>query len=255
MAERDYSVIKEGQEDIMKINAEAWSFAPSVEDVPLCMSMTIDKLVESPSVARIVFSQRKQYSYDYGQTQMLVEIANLYKMLIRQKRLITLIDLPVTAESSVYLPGWRAKLQEIILQLLKQDPIGAYVELKRVAREEKIKGAKMPAGAAESHAAYIDTLNQAITLLENTKLIHNVKDEIAGYSIGDRSLYKRLFRPAIMPDFMFTRLMLQQPIDAEELDVYSVGDSEVAIFKTNKDIKPLYHLTPPEFKISEDKYA
>ena len=255
MAERENSIVKEGQEDVMKINAEAWSFAPSIEDVALCMAATIDKLVESPSVARIVFSQRKQYSYDYMQTQMLIEIANLYKMLVRQRRLVTLSDLPVTAESAVYLPSWRARMQEIVLQLLRQDPIGAYVELKRIVREEKINNARMPAGVAESHSAYIDTLNQVITLLEATKLMASVKDEIAGYSIGDRSLYKRLFRPSVMPDFIFTRLMIQQPIDAEEIDVYDVENSNVSIFKTENDIKPLYHLTPPEFKISEDKYA
>ncbi len=255
MAEREYSVIKEGQEDVMKINAETWSFAPSIEDVALCMATTIDKLVEAPSVARIVFSQRKQYSYDYVQTQMLIEIANLYKLLVRQKKMITLGDVPITAESTVYLPIWRARVQEIVLQLLRQDPLGAYVELKRVVREEKIKNAKMPIGVAESHSAYIDILNQVITLLESTKLVSTVRDELAGYSLGDRSLYKRIFRPAVMPDFVFTRLMLQQPIDAEEVDVYDVENSNVALFKTERDIKPLYHLTPPEFKISEDKYA
>ena len=49
--------------------------------------------------------------------------------------------------------------------------------------------------------------------------------------------------------------MVQQPIDAEEIDIYSVENSDVAIFRTNKDVKHLYHLTPPEFKISEDKYT
>ena len=139
MAERDYTVIKEGQEDVMKINAEMWGFSPSLEDSAICMATTIEKLIEAPSVSRIIFSQRKQYSYDYEQTQMLVEVANLYKSLIRQKKMITLMDFEMTIASSTYLPSWRAELQNVVLNLLRNDPIGAYVELKRVIRSEKIK--------------------------------------------------------------------------------------------------------------------
>lgn len=253
--EREYSIIKEGQEEVMKINAESWSFAPSIEESPLCMASTIDKLVESPSVSRIVFSQRRQYGYNYEQTQALIEIANLYKNFVRQKKLITLMDLQVNMEASPYVEGWRAQLQNVVLNLLKSDPIGAYVELRRILREEKIRHEKLAANVADAHLGYIDRIVQIIAMLENTKLINSIKNDIAGYSIGDRSMYKRMFRPSIMPDFMFTQLMLKQPIDAEELDVYDVDNSTMAIFRTENDIKLLYHVTPPEFKISEDKYA
>jgi type IV secretory pathway ATPase VirB11/archaellum biosynthesis ATPase len=44
-------------------------------------------------------------------------------------------------------------------------------------------------------------------------------------------------------------------LDGEQLDVYKLNDStEVTIFRTPNDIKPLYHINPPEFKISEDKF-
>jgi len=255
MAERDYTVIKEGQEDVMKINAEMWGFSPSLEDSAICMATTIEKLIEAPSVSRIIFSQRKQYSYDYEQTQMLVEVANLYKSLIRQKKMITLMDFEMTIASSTYLPSWRAELQNVVLNLLRNDPIGAYVELKRVIRSEKIKLGKVPLDLVEVYQEYIERLNYISNQLENTRLINLVKSDIEGHSIGDRSLYKRIFKPSISPDFIFTRLMVQQPIDAEEIDIYSVENSDVAIFRTNKDVKYLYHLTPPEFKISEDKYT
>jgi len=174
--------------------------------------------------------------------------------LIRQKKLITLADLPVNMESSGYIAAWRGQLQNIILNLLRNDPIGAYVELKRLLREEKIRNAKASDAVRETSSAFIDGLNQIENMLESTRLINLVKGQTAGYSIGDRSIYKRIFRASIMPDFVFTKLMLQQPITAEELDVYSVNNSDVTIFKIETDIKCLYHLTPPEFKISEDKY-
>jgi len=255
MANEEYSIVKEGQEDVMKINAEAWSFSPSLEDNAMCMALTIDRLVGSPGVSRIIYSQRKKYGYDYEQTQMLVEIANVYGLLIRQKKMLSLSDMPFNSESIAYAQGWRAKLQYVVLNLLRSDPISAYVELKRMLREERLNRAKASENSAESFDAYIARITEIINLLENTKMIGLVKNDIAGHNIGEREIYKRIFRPMITPDFVFTRLMIQQPIDAEELDLYSVGNADVSIFRTDKDIKYLYHLTPPEFKISEDKYT
>jgi len=54
---------------------------------------------------------------------------------------------------------------------------------------------------------------------------------------------------------MYTKLMSQVPLGAEILDSYKIGkDAEVTIYDTNDDIKHLYHLSPPEFRLSEEKY-
>ena len=48
--------------------------------------------------------------------------------------------------------------------------------------------------------------------------------------------------------------MAQLPPDGEQLDIYTVGKAEVTLLKVPGDIKTLYHLNPPEFKLTEDKY-
>ncbi len=251
---REYEILKQGPEDIMRINAEAWAFSPSLEDNPLVMSTTIDHLIESPGVASIIFSQRKQYHYDYHQTQMLIEIANIYKMLVRQTKILSLQALGLSTIASAYLPTWQAQIQEILLNHMRQDPIGAYILLKRLIRQEKIKLAKCQAELHDSYQGYVDILAYLYNLLDSTQLISTVKQDLSGHSVGDREIYKTIFRPAITPDFIYTRLMAQPPINGIEKDVYSVGNSDIVVYDQFHNIKHLYHLTPPEFKLTEDKY-
>ncbi|MBI2667293.1 type II/IV secretion system ATPase subunit [Candidatus Woesearchaeota archaeon] len=253
MAE-EYQILKEGQEDVLRINAEQWSFVPSIEGNSVVMAKTVDYLVQVPSAGRIIFTQRRNYSYDYEQTQMLVEIANLYKMLIKQKKILTLAEIASKSGSSLYLPGWQSKIQDIIINLLRSDPIGAYIVLRRIIREEKIKLNKIPLNLASSQQSYVEILEYVYNLLNKTTLISAAKPNLAAYGVGDRSLYSTIFKPIITPDFMFTRLMAQPPLDGQQLDVYSFNESDVTIYNVEKDIKSLYHLIPPEFKLSEDKY-
>ncbi len=253
MAE-EYQVLKEGQEDILKINAEQWSFVPSIEDNAVVMAKTIDYLVQVPSAGRIIFTQRRNYSYSYEQTQMLVEIANLYKMLIKQRRVLTLADIAVKPGASVFLPGWQSTIQNIVINLLRSDPLGAYVTLRRLIREEKVRLKKIPLNLIDCQQSYIDLLSYIYSLLDKTTLINLAKPNLAAYEIGDRSLYVSIFRPIITPDFMLTRLMAQPPLDGQQLDVYTFNESEVELYSVEKDIKYLYHLIPPEFKLTEDKY-
>ncbi len=251
---KEYEVIKEGQEDVLKINAESWTFTPSIEDNNLVMAYVIDKLIEVPSANRIVFVQRRNYVYDYNQVQLLLEIANIYKILTRQKRALSITSLGFREDLLGYFSSKYMLLQDLIFNLLRNDPIGAYVELKRLIRGEKITQKKLSVDFLEYENRFMELLKSVYDMLEKTKLVNLVKDEIAGYKLGDRGLYKLVFRPAITPDFIFTRLMVQPPLNGEELDIYSVDNTDITIFSIPEDIKPLYHMNPPEFKISEDKY-
>ena len=53
---------------------------------------------------------------------------------------------------------------------------------------------------------------------------------------------------------MFTRLMSAYPVDGEEIDSYEVNNTEISIFKLPGTVQTLYHIVPPEFRLSEDKY-
>ncbi|MBU1854094.1 MAG: type II/IV secretion system ATPase subunit, partial [Nanoarchaeota archaeon] len=105
-----------------------------------------------------------------------------------------------------------------------------------------------------AHKKYIQLLEYLISLLENTKLIAVLRPFSAGHKVGSRDIYRKVFNPTIKPDFMFTKLMATFPKDAVEIDNYDVKDSEVVIFELSDNIQYLYHVTPPEFKLDEDKY-
>lgn len=251
-----YEILKEGTEEVMRINVEDWPYVPSIEDNPLVMALTIDKLVEVPSISRLVFVQRKNYCYDYAQTQMLLEIASLYNRLVKQRRALHIGTLGIPGVSEADIPRRHGVIQYIVFNLLRADPLGAYVELKRILREEKILLGRLPTDEEkESEQIFIDLLNDILGLLEKTRLITLAKPNLAGYHLGDRSVYSLFFKPSITPDFFFTRLMAQIPLDGEQLDVYKVGNADVTILRVPGDIKNFYHLTPPEFKLTEDKYA
>ena len=221
-----YEIVKEGNETVMKINCFGANFSASLEEDSRCMANVISNLIRRP-VNRVVLIHRRNYSYDYEQTQMLVEISGLYNQIVKQR------DISVMAAMYGDL--------RFVLGLLLSDPIGAYVELRRLLRESLDE-------------EYKKVLMKILFILDKTKLINKVKGRLDGYVLGNRELYKKLLRPSVMPNFVFTRLMARQPLDGVELDSYEIENIRVSIFEVPNDVKYLYHIMPREFLISEDKY-
>jgi type IV secretory pathway ATPase VirB11/archaellum biosynthesis ATPase len=252
----EHEIQKEGAEEVIHINFESYPRIPSIEDDPLVMAMVIEKLAQAPSVSRIIFHQNKKYEYNSIETRMLAEVAEIYNHFVKQKSILT----QAAMEMFGPLPDANIRiknLQNIILNLLRVDPIGAFVETKRLLREEKINLSKNPPEEYKNAIQpYLVTLTEIYSLLVDCSLIQASKDFIDGYEISiSRDPYKKLFRPSITPDFMYTRFLATPPLDATALDSYFImKNSSVQIFETKDTIKPLYHITPPEFTISEDKY-
>jgi len=251
----DHEISKEGAEEIMHINYDSYPRIPSIEDDVIVMSSIIEKLAQSPSVSRIIFHQKKRYEYNESQTKMLVEIAQIYNHFIKQKNILTQAALEVFGPISDASSRIR-NLQYLVLNLLRTDPIGGFVETKRLLREEKINLLQIrDENYKTTIQPYISVLTEIYTLLEHTSLIINAKSVLNGYVVGSRDFYKRLFHPIITPDFMFTRVSSTPPLDAKVIDAYSTGkNTHVQIFDTSDTIKPLYHLIPPEFQLTEDKH-
>jgi len=253
----EYELVEEGEEHIMRVNFFGLSYPPSIEDNGICMASIIDKLIESPGVNRIVLSFDRNYQYDSEQTAMLREIANIYIFLTKQKRILSLYSVGADPYLSTAVSKRFANIQYVVTNLLRTDPLGAYVELKRLVREEKIKlkSGKLSEDVTQINV-YLKTLEEMLELLEKTKLILLAKSDLDGYAIGERTLYTNFFRPIITPNFIHTRLMAEPPINANEIDSYLVGeDIGVMIFQVDDDIKNRYHITPPEFGLSEDKLS
>lgn len=254
--DQEYEIVREGEDVILRIEYENVSIPPSIEDSGMCMSSTIDKLVEIKTATKIVFHQKRDYEYDSNQTAMLVEIAKIYNSLLKQKNLFSYSALGFDPSRPSETHRRYSELQLLLLQLVRSDPVGAYVELRRIIRRERIKLEKgIDVASVASQEKYIHLLGYLLSLLEKTKLIQVATPYLSGYKLGDREVYRKIFSPLIKPDFMFTKLMATFPAEGYELDSYTTDDNtEVTIFELPDTIQYLYHVVPPEFKLSEEKY-
>lgn len=252
-----YKIVTQGQEDVMRIDYSAVPYTPSIEDNELVMMDVVDKLVANPNIASLSFIQRRFYNYNFEQTRLLQEIADIYSYLTKRKKLMSYSAVGSSFEYPEVLNERHSALRYIIYNVLRTDPIGTYVELKRLIRTENIKQKRaLDPREKESRNIYLETLNEILKQIEETRIIDLAKPYLAGYQLGDRSVYKIIFRPLISPDFMFTKLMARCPLNGKEIDIYSIDkNTEVTIFSVPEDIKYLYHLNPPEFKLPEDHYS
>ena len=239
----EFEVVKEGQEEVMRVNYNGVPLFPSIEDNKEVMRDIIEKLIQAPGASRIVFFKNKVYSYDYNQTKILREISNIYNYVNKQK----------LASNQLFVE-YSGIVNYVVFNLLKEDPLGAYVELKRIIREEKIN--MNHEKYDENKMLRMELFEYILNMLDKTILINKTRQYLDGHVIGDRSIYRNVFRPTITPDFLMTRLMLEPPLEGVELDSYSIQENtSVMIFDIPGDIKHLYHLNPPEFNLDEDKYG
>ena len=259
MAEKEvwnYEVIREGEDVILRVDCGRIIRSPSIEDDPIYMAKIIETLVQVKNATKIILNQKRDYEYGYEETGLLLEIAMLYLKLGREKGYFSYEALSFNGKCPRDVNQRYAYLQNAVFRKIKEDPISAYVELRRKIRDEKLV---MQRAANEGDAyctkRYVSLLMYVANLLEKTKIISLVKHKISGYKLGDREVYRDLFHPSIRPDFMFTKLMSDYPPKGEEIDSYMVGeDTEITVFKFPDDVKYLYHMMPPEFKLSEEKY-
>ncbi len=253
-----YEVKREAGQDIMYINYLGAPYVPGIAESSIVMARTIESLIESPNISRVVFVQQRNYSYDFRQVALLIEIGQLYVHLIKQEKVLEASTLE-PFKCKRHLPQRYDAMRYLILTLLKQDPIGCYVEAKRLLREEKIitkRISKEDKQETKCENYYIKLLTKILYLLEKLEIIKLAKEHLLGYKLGTRILYKNIFRPQIIPNFTFTRLMASFPPEAEIIDQYEIGPvydkSTVTILKIPGKTKYVYHIMAPEFTLSED---
>lgn len=253
MAAGDYEY--DENEQRLKINCLGCIYGASIEDFAGCMTRVIDKILEVKKVKTIVLAKDREYEYGPEQTAMLVEIARVIEEVVREK-LMARIKVRDSLQKKL-LPEFNSRLQRIILNLLRSDPIGAYIELVREMRRMRIKMRDTRyRGAYDFYRDFeSNVLNVIKVKLEGTQLIKFAKPHLAGHHVGDRSLYREIFVPSIRPNFMLTRYMITPPEHGKSVDRYKIGDIEIEIFKLPDRASYFYYVLPPEFVLSEEKYA
>ena len=246
-------VQREGSEDILYINYLGVPYVPSIADYPEVMARTVDSLIENPNVSRIVFVQQKNYNYDFEETSMLLEIAQLYVYFIKQEQILSQRKL-VTNQEQFFSKRYNELFY--FLFLLKQDPIAAYSEVRKLIIESNIFLKKSGGQNEIDIKNYINLLDKISTVLGQTTLIQKAVPYMKNYRKGDRDVYREIFKPDVIPNFTFTRLVSDLP-DADIIDEYEISGedydkSHVTILKRRNDAKLIYHIVPPENSLSED---
>ncbi len=234
----------------MYINYLGDASVPSIADSPEVMVKTIDALAENSNITRVVLVQQRNYSYNFSQVQMLVEVASLYNFLIKQEQVLSNEKL----SSFPDFPRIYNTLNYLVNTLLKYDPLKAYRFLNATLVAEKVSNSK-----GVNNNQYIWLLEKLIKYFENISLIKKYQVLIEqGYS-DSREIYSKLFRPDIMPNFTFTRMISKIPEDSEIIDQYEIASgydkSTVTIFKEPNKAKLIYSLAPPEYSLREEHHT
>lgn len=250
-----YELINKGGEDILSFDYKGAPFSPSISDSAQVMERTIDALIENPNVSRVIFEQEKRYNYDFTETSYLLEIASFHVFLSKQEKVLSHSKL-VTTEEQLF--SKRYNDMSIFLNYLKKDPVLSYYELRKFLIEARIAYKKAHPQLRADYGNYVRLLEGIFNLLEKTKLMSNLRPYLDGYKKGDRTIYHKVFKPDIIPNFTFTRLVADLPDDAEIVDEYIISSedydkSNVTILKLRNESKYFYHLTPPEHSLTEDE--
>ncbi|HUW44106.1 MAG TPA: type II/IV secretion system ATPase subunit [Bacillota bacterium] len=250
-----YEVKREGGEDIIYVNYLGAPFVPSLADSPEVMERTINALTENPNVSRIIFSQQKNYNYDFKETSLLLEMAHLYTYLLKQEKILSREKLSTRHDQ--FFPK-RYNDVFSFLNMLKKDPVASYFELKKMVIQERIFLEKIGEEYKSDQENYLGILERILEMMEKTRLVQEIIPYLDGYRKGDREIYNRIFRPDVIPNFTFTRLVSDLPKDSEIIDQYEISNDEhdvslVTILKKKDESKALYHIVPPENALSEDQ--
>jgi len=252
-----YEVKREGGEDVIYINYVGAPYVPSIAEYPEVMERTIDSLIENPNISRIVFVQQKNYNYDFKETNSLLEIAQLYVNLIKQEKVLSQEKL-ITGNADFF----SSRYNEVFsfLYLLKKDPFAAYFQIRKLILEGKIFLDRLGIAFKSDQKNYISLLEGILALFSKTQLIQGFQQYLSDYKKGNREIYHKFFRPDVISNFTFTRLVSDLPEDAEILSQYKISNGEydeswVTIMRRKDESKLIYHIIPPENTLTEDQSA
>jgi len=249
-----YIVEREGTERNLKIEWKELLSYPNLEYNPVAMEKVVDILIEVGAMTSIIFETEKNYVYPLHETKMLNEIARIFTYLVKERKIL-ISDLLMSEKGQSMVPGGYAKLKEVI-NMIKSDPVGAYVTSLRLLRQTR---AGLKILKQEDRRQYLEeyeeVLNEVTTQLKNSEIVRQSEDLLPGYKVGGREVYTKLFEPIIKPNFMHTRLVSETPQRGEQVDSYKVGDSDVGIYSLPDQVRLLYHIVTPEYKLDEQEYS
>ncbi len=247
-----FEVQRESGENVLYVNYLGSPIVPNLADSADVMGKTVELLIENPQVTKVVFVQQRNYVYDFSQISLLQEVAQLYVYLTKQEKILSPEKLSIFGLAV----GRRHSLVTYLLNLLKRDPIACRAELKRILREERIVFDKMALKYKADQMNFLRLLEKFLSLLDALRIIKQAMPFLEDYKVGEREIYEQFFRPDVIPNFTFTRLVSALPEDAQIIDQYEIASgydkTSVTILKKENETKYIYHVMPPEYTLEED---
>lgn len=240
----------------IKVDCMGCIYGSNIEDCEVCMGKTIDKLLECKGAGRVVLSHARETEYDFEQIRMLVEIGKAYDEILNVKGLLTSSNIGPSGCERFY-PRRMSAMQFLIMEVLRKDPIGAYVRLNRMIKRTEMEAEKAHQLDRRCHHHYLKNVLLPIKqMLDKCTLIKRAKPYLHTFRPGDRSIYRKIFRSIVRPSFMFTRFIVTPPKEGVLVEKYMVaGNILVQIFRVPEKVRLLYHIMPSEFKLGEEKYV
>ena len=249
---------EESGEDTIRVNCVGCPYGSSLEDSEVCMLRTMNKLSQVRTASRVILAERRLYEYGQNQTAMLKEIVRVIEQIRATPQLFSPAMMGTNnIRCTRCFPARFRYMQTMVTDTLRRDPVSAYVDMRRTIRHEEMY-VKKEVGECQACTAYYVSrvLNVTLNLLEGLHLIRGLKPYIEGHREGDRSIYQKVLKPAIRPNFMLTRMMADFPADSEEVDNYTLrGDIKVTCLKVPGAVRFIYHTMPPELRLSEDEFG
>ncbi|MDI3543979.1 MAG: archaeal flagellar protein FlaI [Candidatus Woesearchaeota archaeon] len=252
-----YDVDREGEDTIIEFDCKDCPYSPSIEENPQCMKAVLRAIGENDAATKIVLRKTRDYEYDFHQTVMLFEIVNLFTRLNKDKELMSFLNLAPSAEQPIQeVMDFFLRFKKIITDSLLEDPIGSFVQLTRLKREVSILLRKT---TDENKKQFLEQLvgelEEVIEKLKKTRMIFAALPYLAGLKKGERDVYYKIFSPSVKPNFMYTKLMASYPEGGNPIDSYTLKDgTQITIFEFPDSVLKMFHLSPPEFSLSEEKY-
>lgn len=256
MADKEYEIQREGDEITLRVNLQNSTLLPTIEDDPNTMAQVLSHLQQAKNVTKIVIVQYRDYEYDFAQTKMLLEYALMHSQLMIKNPLQELLSLQQNPFVQRMVSDFYTRFQTELSQGLKSDPYKSYTYLRRELRHCRIKIKELTDPTSKGAYIIIEKILQHVLLqVEQTSLIKSIKASETAVNTTNRDVYRQILSPLIRPDFMLTRVMSSIPPQAEEIDSFAISDAKVTIFKVPDTIQYLYHVMPPEFRLTDEMYS
>lgn len=250
-------IVSQEGKDVLKVKCHGCPFGCSLEDSDECMRRTMEKLLKNRRIDSIQLESKIVKDYGPNTAKYLKEIAEVIAKIQGDPSLYSVFSMGPKGDCDKCLPGRFAAVSKLLDHTIS-DPIGGFVMLRRLIREESINMTKYEKeGCKKCASYYIEKILKKIKeMFEETSLIQNIRPKLDGYRVGDRSAYRSLFSYSLRPNFTLTAVMASFPKDGKMIDNYLLPENtEVRIFRVPNSIRYLYHILSPELRLNEQEHT